>query len=364
MSLVDGSLGRRYLLLASDRGDRSSELARIMSVVGNVDVVSTADMPEKPLKSLSGIVVDIDLRSTESVQRVRRKLVAKAYQSMPRLFVLADTLHHGSTQAWALGATDTIQRPFEADAVLRRLNASFAYTQEKEETSASREALSRGVAAAHAVLVRVFEKLRAGVPLTPDDVMQEETRILKALKRSSLKEWVLAVRRHHNRSYRHCLLVTGFAVAFGQHLGMREEDQRRLARAGLIHDVGKAFIPLSILNKADALTDDEDAVMREHTRRGYDALAAQASFPREMLDVVLHHHELLDGTGYPDQLRNGDISDIVRIITMVDVFAALVERSGQDTSLSREAAFGTLEHMGDKLDQQLVQAFRPVAFGS
>jgi HD-GYP domain-containing protein (c-di-GMP phosphodiesterase class II) len=364
MSLVDGSLGRRHLLLASDRGDQSQELARILSTVGNVDVVSTSDMPDSPARSLSGIVVDIDLRSTESVQRVRRKLVGKAYQSMPRLFVLADTMHHGSTQAWALGATDTIQRPFDAQAVLRRLTASFAEISEKEPSNASREALTKGVAAAHAVLVRVFEKLRAGVPLSPDDVMQEETRILKALKRSTLKEWVLAVSRHHNRSYRHCLLVTGFAVAFGQQLGMREEDQRRLARAGLIHDVGKAFVPIAILNKAGALSPAEEGIMREHTRRGFDALSAQASFPREMLDVVLHHHELLDGSGYPDRLRNGEISDIVRIITIVDIFSTFVERGTQQPDFTRERAFVTMENMGDKLDLQLVQAFRPVALGS
>ena len=80
MSLVDGSLGRRNLLLASDRGDRSRELEQILSMVGHVDVVSTSDMPEKPAKSLSGIVVDIDLRSTESVQRVRRKLGRGLYR--------------------------------------------------------------------------------------------------------------------------------------------------------------------------------------------------------------------------------------------------------------------------------------------
>jgi HD-GYP domain-containing protein (c-di-GMP phosphodiesterase class II) len=194
--------------------------------------------------------------------------------------------------------------------------------------------------------------------------MQEETRILKALKRSSLKEWILAVSRHHNRSYRHCLLVTGFAVAFGQQLGMREEDQRRLARAGLIHDVGKAFIPVAILNKAGALSAAEEETMREHTRRGFDALSAQASFPREMLDVVLHHHELLDGSGYPDRLRNGEISDIVRIITIVDIFSTFVERGTQDPDFTREKAFSTLENMSKKLDPQLVQAFRPVALGS
>jgi HD-GYP domain-containing protein (c-di-GMP phosphodiesterase class II) len=365
MSLVDGSLGRRQLLLASDRGDQSKELARILSTVGDVDVVSTSDMPERPARNLSGIVVDIDLKSVESVQRVRRKLVRKAYQSMPRLFVLAETLHHESTQAWALGATDTIQRPLDAQAILRRLTSSFAETTEKESSSAaSREALTKGVAAAHAVLVRVFEKLRAGVPLSPDDVMQEETRILKALKRCTLKEWVVAVSRHHNRSYRHCLLVTGFAVAFGQHLGMREEDQRRLARAGLIHDVGKAFIPVAILNKVDALSAAEEQTLREHPRLGFDALAAQASFPREMLDVVLHHHEFLDGTGYPDRLRSGEISDIVRIITVVDIFSILVERATKDPELTREKAFTVLESMTGKLDRQLVQAFRPVALGS
>lgn len=364
MSLVDGSLGRRTLLLASDRGDQSTDLARILSAVGQVEVVSTGDIPDAPLKALSGVVVDVDLKSPESVQRLRRKLVGKAYQSIPRLFVLADTLHHGSTQAWALGATDTIQRPFEEQAILRRLESSFSVIAEKEPTSASREALNRGVAAAHAVLVRVFEKLRAGVALSPDDIMQEETRILKALKRSSLKEWVLAVSRHHNRSYRHCLLVTGFAVAFGQHLGMREEDQRRLARAGLIHDVGMAFIPLAILNKAGPLTAEEDETMRGHTRRGFDALSAQASFPREMLDVVLHHHEYLDGSGYPDRLRNGEITDIVRIISIADIYSGFVEQTRRQPDFTRQKAFAIMEAMGDKLDMQLVQAFRPVALGS
>ena len=108
---------------------------------------------------------------------------------------------------------------------------------------------------------------------------------------------------HHTDSYRHCLFVTGFAVAFAQHLGMREDDQRRLARAALLHDVGKAFVPVAILDKPGKLTDEEMNVMRKHPRLGYDALAAQGGFPPEMLDVVLHHHEFLDGTGYPNGLQ-------------------------------------------------------------
>src|SRR5467141_4668012 len=106
---------KRRLLLASDRSNQSGELADILQSVGEVDTISTSDIPEAPAGDLSGIVVDINLRSPESVQQVRNKLRGEAYRSMPRLFVLADALHHGSMQAWALGATDTIARPLDAD---------------------------------------------------------------------------------------------------------------------------------------------------------------------------------------------------------------------------------------------------------
>ena len=93
------------------------------------------------------------------------------------------------------------------------------------------------------------------MPLKFSDVVEAENKILKAIKHSSLREWLTTVGCHHTDTYRHCLFVTGFAVAFAQHLGMREDDQRRLARAALLHDVGKAFIPVAILDKPGPLTD-------------------------------------------------------------------------------------------------------------
>src|SRR6202521_38121 len=291
-ALANQSSSKRRLLLASDRSDQSTELANILQSVGEVDTISTSDIPDTPASHFSGIVVDINLRSAESVQRVRDKLRTEPYRAMPRLFVLADALHHGSMQAWALGATDTISRPFDAEGILQRIRSAFPDTQRFDAT-ASGQALNRGIAAAHAVMVKIFEKLPAGVPLTFADVLEAENKILKAIKQTSLREWLATVGRHHTGSYRHCLFVTGFAVAFAQHLGMSEDDQRRLVRAALLHDVGKAFVPLAILDKPGKLTDEELLQMRKHPRLGYDALAAQGGFPPEVLDVVLHHQELL-----------------------------------------------------------------------
>ncbi|MGH6679226.1 MAG: HD-GYP domain-containing protein [Bradyrhizobium sp.] len=354
---------KRQLLLASDRTDHSTELADILQSVGEVDTISTSEIPESPSGQISGIVVDINLRSPESVQRVRNRLRTEAYRSMPRLFVLADALHHTSMQAWALGATDTISRPFDAGAILQRIRSAFPDSEHFDATDRGKT-LNRGVAAAHAVIVKMFERLPAGLPLSLDDVMEAETRILKAIKHSSLREWLTTVGCHHTGSYRHCLFVAGFAVAFAQHLGMREDDQRRLTRAALLHDVGKAFIPLTILDKPGKLNEEETYEIRQHPRRGYDALLSSGGFPLEMLDVVLHHHELLDGSGYPDGLSGEQVSDIVRLTTIVDIYAALVEKRAYRMSFTHARAFSIMESMGAKLDQQLLQAFRPVAFGA
>src|SRR5882724_9511491 len=155
---------KRRLLLASDRIDRSSELAGILQSVGEVDTISTSDIPEAPADHFAGIVVDINLRSPESVQLVRNKLRAEAYRETPRLFVLADALHHASMQAWALGATDTISRPFDAQAILQRVRSAFPDSSGFDETDRGK-ALNRGVEAAHEVMVRIFEKLPAGQAL-------------------------------------------------------------------------------------------------------------------------------------------------------------------------------------------------------
>ena len=361
-ALPDQSPSRRRLLLASDRSDRSSELANILRSVGDVDTVATKEIPPFPNGRFSGVVVDINLRSPESVQTVRNRLRADVYSDMPRLFVLAEALHHATMQAWALGATDTISRPFNADAILQRIHAAFPDSAGFDATDRGKT-LNRGVAAAHEVMVKIFERLPAGVPLTLDDVVQSEIKIIKAIKHSSLREWLTVIGCHHTDSYRHCLFVTGFAVAFAQHLGMREDDQRRLTRAALLHDVGKAFVPVAILDKKGALSEEELAVVRKHPQRGYDALAAQGGFPLEMLDVVLHHHELLDGSGYPHGLRADQISDIVRLTTIVDIYAALVEKRAYRVPFTHSKAFAVMEGMGEKLDQQLLQVFRPVAFG-
>jgi len=99
-------------------------------------------------------------------------------------------------------------------------------------------------------------------------------------------------------------------------------------------------------------------MMRKHPEYGFDALKAAGSVPSEMLDIVLHHHEMLDGSGYPHGLQDHEISDLVRLMTISDVFGALIERRSYRPPLSGEAAYQILLDMGPRLDRHLVRAFK------
>jgi HD-GYP domain-containing protein (c-di-GMP phosphodiesterase class II) len=181
--------------------------------------------------------------------------------------------------------------------------------------------------------------------------------IVGHIEEHGLRSWIDTVRKHHNQTYQHCLLVTGVAVAFGQHLGFSQADRHRLSFAGMVHDIGKVWVPIAILEKTTALVDHETAVLRKHPEFGLEALKGTPGLSRDMLDIVIHHHEYLDGSGYPHGLSAREIPDFVRIATICDVFGALLERRAYKAPIRGDIAYQMLLEMGPKLDKDLVREF-------
>jgi putative nucleotidyltransferase with HDIG domain len=186
-------------------------------------------------------------------------------------------------------------------------------------------------------------------------------RITDTIAEVGLSDWLETVRRHHEGTYQHCLLVTGTAAAFGLNLGLARADMERLNSAAMFHDVGKAKIPLAVLDKPGRLDDRERALIETHPAIGYDALQGTPGLPPEILDAVRHHHEYLDGSGYPDGLGAANISDLVRILTISDIFAALIEDRRYRAPMPRAQAYQILTGMRGKLEMPLVSAFKDVA---
>lgn len=214
------------------------------------------------------------------------------------------------------------------------------------------------------VVSGVFEAVQTGGAVSSAAVDAGTEVILEAVSDGGIRRWLEAIARYDDGLYQHSLSVAGYAAAFGHSLRLNRADQMRLAKAALLHDVGKARIPRAILNKPGALTPEETAVMRTHPMIGADLLARQDGFDPSMLAVLRHHHEMLDGTGYPDGLAGAAIPDLVRLVTICDIQSALTERRAYREPLTHAEAHAIMLGMTHKLDADLLRAFLPIVQAS
>jgi HD-GYP domain-containing protein (c-di-GMP phosphodiesterase class II) len=156
--------------------------------------------------------------------------------------------------------------------------------------------------------------------------------------------------------YRHSLRVGSLAAAFAAHLGYSSQERQQIVQASLLHDLGKLCLPPTLLNKPGSLSAAEVEEMRRHPQIGYAMLGFEVR-DSLTLDVILHHHERLDGSGYPHRRRGLEISDPVRVVTICDVYAAMTECRPYGTSLSAQEAIRTMLSMENRIDPMLVSAF-------
>jgi len=124
-------------------------------------------------------------------------------------------------------------------------------------------------------------------------------------------------------TYMHSVAVCALMVALGREVGLDADACRAAGFAGLLHDMGKAAMPLDVLNKPGKLTDEEFAVMKSHPERGHEMLLESGQVTEDALDVCLHHHEKVDGSGYPQRLQGDQISLLARMGAVCDVYDAI-----------------------------------------
>ena len=175
-----------------------------------------------------------------------------------------------------------------------------------------------------AQVIALFNDARLGRAIHPDAVMPLVEEINASVSRHP--DALLSVARlkaHDEYTYMHSVAVCGLMVALARRLGLPEDQVRDAGAAGMLHDLGKAAMPLEVLNKPGALSDDEFKVMKSHPERGFAMLKDAGGASEAVLDVALHHHEKFDGSGYPHRLAGEGISLLSRMGAVCDVYDAI-----------------------------------------
>jgi len=158
-------------------------------------------------------------------------------------------------------------------------------------------------------------------------------------------------------TYMHSVAVCALMVALGRELGFDEDACRSAGAAGLLHDVGKALMPLDILNKPGKLTDDEFTVMKGHPERGHELLAEARGADAGAMDVCLHHHERIDGMGYPHRLPAERISQLARMGAVCDVYDAITSNRPYKAGWDPADSIGKMASWKGQFDPAIFACF-------
>lgn len=215
------------------------------------------------------------------------------------------------------------------------------------------------IARSKAAVTAMFTDVRMGkaVDLSATDMVIDD--ISESIARNATALVSLArLKNQDDYTYMHSIAVCALMIALARQINLDPEAVREAGAAGLLHDIGKMAVPQAILNKPGKLSDDEFTAVRQHPQAGYDMLVQAGQIGEIAMDVCLHHHEKMDGSGYPHGLKGEQISLYARMGAICDVYDAITsDRAYKQGWPAAESIKKMASWCDTHFDAQLYRAF-------
>ena len=252
------------------------------------------------------------------------------------------------------------------------LNSAAAQEREISPVSASAEFARAGKICAQAkrAVTAMFQEARMGKAVDTAGAQKLVEEISASVSRNPNALISLArLKTADDYTYMHSVAVCALMIALSKQLNLDEEQTRSAGIAGLLHDLGKALMPMDVLNKPGKLTDEEFSIIKKHPEEGLKLLQASNCTNDVAHDVVLHHHEKTDGSGYPKRLKDAEISLFSKMGAVCDVYDAITSnrpyKAGWDPAESlRKMAEWTNGHFDPTVFQAFVKSLGIYPIGS
>jgi HD-GYP domain-containing protein (c-di-GMP phosphodiesterase class II) len=207
-------------------------------------------------------------------------------------------------------------------------------------------------------IMSMFKDLRMGKVIEAANVMPLVEEISASVSRNAHALISLVrLKTADDYTYMHSIAVSALMTNLARELKLSEAEVRQSGLAGLMHDMGKAEVPVQILNKPGSLTDNEFDVIRLHPQNGYDMLVKANITDPVTLDVCLHHHEKIDGSGYPGHLEGENISIYARMGAICDVYDALTSTRAYKPGWEPGIALKRMASWSGHFDPKVLEAF-------
>lgn len=228
----------------------------------------------------------------------------------------------------------------------------------KTTLEAEREQAAKIIASSRNAIASMFKDLRMGKAIETAAVMPIVEEISASVERNvHALISLVRLKTADDYTYMHSVAVCALMTALARQLQLSDAEVKQAGLAGLMHDMGKAGIPLQILNKPGSLTDNEFSVVQEHPKLGYDMLVKANISDPVTLDVCLHHHEKIDGSGYPEKLSSEQISLFAKMGAICDVYDAVTSTRAYKPAWEPGMALKRMASWNGHFDPVVFKAF-------
>ncbi len=237
-------------------------------------------------------------------------------------------------------------------AVSRAAETRITFDQEIERARAIQ-------AKARVAVINMFGEARMGRAINVSGVAPLVDEISSSLERNAgALLSVVRLKTADDYTYMHSVAVCGLMIALGRRMGLEDEELRIAGLGGLLHDVGKIAMPVEVLNKPGKLTDEEYSTMKRHPLEGWQILRNSSIASEIPLDICLHHHERVDGGGYPEKISGDALTLYARMGAVCDVYDAITsDRPYKSGWAPAESIKRMAEWRVGQFDDTVFQAF-------
>jgi HD-GYP domain-containing protein (c-di-GMP phosphodiesterase class II) len=231
------------------------------------------------------------------------------------------------------------------------------------------ERAKRVINASKQAVASMFHDARMGKAVSAEAALQLVDDIAASVERNGgALISLVRLKNKDDYTYMHSVAVCALMVALAKELDLSDAEIKQAGLAGLLHDIGKAGIPMEVLNKPGALTDEEFTLVKLHPERGHKLLLEANITDAVVLDVCLHHHEKVNGLGYPHQLKSDEMSLFAKMGAVCDVYDAITSnrpyKEGWEPGVSLQRMAQWADHFDDRVFKGFVKSVGIYPIGS
>jgi len=241
---------------------------------------------------------------------------------------------------------------------LQKINSAPKIAVKRITASQERKQAKLAIAASRKAVVSMFSDVRMGKAINAEGLAPLVNQISASLDRNEgALISLVRLKSSDDYTYMHSVAVCALMVSLGRQLELSEIEIKQAGLAGLLHDVGKAAIPAEVLNKPGALTAEEFNLVKRHPELGYELLLKGQVKDEIALDVCLHHHEKIDGSGYPHKLNGDQISLFAKMGAVCDVYDAVTSNRPYKAGWDPGTSLHTMAQWKNHFDENVFKAF-------